>query len=116
MLPHVQAQQGFASYVGNALMSGLSWLGVEVMTSFPSSPSPSQAHPEPKRPAAAALNLAFISSREPKDSSILAFSASLGPLVLPGAAMHCQKKVWFQWPPPLLRTMVRSSAGTVAAE
>lgn len=68
-------------------MSGFSWLAVEEMKSLPSSPTLSQAQPEPKRLAAAALNCAFISSTDPKSDSILPFKSPTGELLqLPGGA------------------------------
>lgn len=76
-------------------MSGLSWFGVDVTPSEPSALTPSHAHPEPKRPAAAALNLAFISSSEPKAASIAALRSAEGPLVSDGAPMTVQKNEWF---------------------
>jgi hypothetical protein len=45
------------------------WLGVELMASEPSSLTLSHAHPLPKRPAAAALNLDFASSMLPNAES-----------------------------------------------
>ncbi len=42
------------------------WLGVELMYREPSPFTDSHAQPEPKRPAAAALNLDLASSRLPK--------------------------------------------------
>ena len=47
-------------------INGLSWFGVEQISSFPSLFLISQAHPEPKRPTPAALNLVLKSSKEPK--------------------------------------------------
>ena len=63
------------------------WLGVDMMPREPSALTPSHAQPEPKRPAAAALNLAFISSTEPKDASTAALRSAEGPLVEEGAVM-----------------------------
>lgn len=40
------------------------------MVSFPPLLHPSQAHPDPNTPAAAALNCSFIASIDPKESSI----------------------------------------------
>ena len=34
------------------------------------------------------------------------------PTPRPAGAISCQKRAWFQWPPPLLRTAVRLSSGT----
>ena len=48
------------------------------MASFPSDVQPSQAHPEPKTPAAVVANWAFISSIDPKASSI-AFASCFHP-------------------------------------
>ena len=47
-------------------MSGLSWLGVEQTPSEPSSLTPSHAHPEPKRVAAALANASLNASKPPK--------------------------------------------------
>ena len=51
-------------------ISGLSWLGVEVMNSLSSPPEQSQAQPEPKRVVAAAANCFLNSSKEPKSRSM----------------------------------------------
>lgn len=72
------------------VLQQLTWLGVESIDREPSGLTLSQAQPEPKRPAAAALNLAFISSTEPKDASIAAFTSPLGPLVLEGLVITCE--------------------------
>src|SRR5450755_1173110 len=83
-------------------IKGLSWLGVEQIASFPSR-IPSHTHPLPNLAAPAALNFSFISSSDPKASSIASanFPSGLPP---PSADKISQKKLWFQWPPPLLRT------------
>ena len=69
------------------VLSPPTWLGVDMMPREPSALTPSHAQPEPKRPAAAALNLAFISSTEPKDASTAALRSAEGPLVEEGAVM-----------------------------
>ena len=51
----------------------------------------SQAHPEPKRPAAAALNLLLNSSMDPKAVSIASFSSEEGPLLLLGLVITCRR-------------------------
>ena len=93
-------------------MRGLSWFAVEVTTrSLVEASTPSQAHPDPKRPAAAPLNFPYISSMEPKALSIAALSSADGPLVFEGAPRTVQKNVWFQWPPALFLTVVAKSEG-----
>lgn len=68
------------------------WLGVDEMASEPSALTPSQAQPLPKRLAAAALNLVFISSTEPKAASMASLTAPDGPLVLDGFVITCQRR------------------------
>ena len=63
------------------------------MVRLPLGLTPSQAQPEPKRVAAALLNLAFMSSMEPKEVSMAALRSPLAPLVLDGLAMTFQKKL-----------------------
>ncbi len=69
-----------------------------------------QAQPEPKRPVAAVLKAAFISSKLPNVSSIASLIVPVGCPPALGAIIS-QKNVWFAWPPPLLRTAVRISSG-----
>jgi hypothetical protein len=95
-------------------ISGLSWLAVDVILSAPvPSSRTSHAHPLPNRPAAAALNFSFMASTDPNASSMAAFSSAEGPLLSVGPHMAFQKKAWFHAPPPLLRTTVATSAGTL---
>ena len=47
----------------------------------------------PKREAAAALNLDFSSSKEPKEESIASFRSAEGPFELEGLVITFQKKV-----------------------
>ena len=62
----------------------------------------SQPQPDPNCPAAAAPSLVLRASNEPKASSTAAPSAPDGALAPPGVRMS-QKRVWFTYPPPLLR-------------
>src|SRR6266567_4259770 len=72
----------------------------------------SHTHPLPKRPAPAlphsVLKLSKLVNDELMASAILPVGAppALG-------AIHCQNCEWFQCPPPLLRTAVRMSSGTL---
>src|SRR5690606_41230742 len=79
-----------------------SWLGVLDTSNLPSL-TISHAHPLPKRVAPAVLNLVLNSSKLPNAASMAAASFPEG---LPPAlgARISQKKLWFQCPPPLLRT------------
>ena len=92
-------------------MSGLSWFGVLVIASLPPSLT-SHAQPEPKRPAPAAwncsLNFVEVAERALDRVGELAgrLAAALGPI-------SSQNIEWFQWPPPLLRTAVRTASGTL---
>jgi hypothetical protein len=62
----------------------------------------SQTQPLPKRPMPAALNFVLNSSKEP--NVLLIASAKLPEGEPPSFDKISQKKVWFQCPPPLLRT------------
>lgn len=57
------------------------------MPRVPSGLTPSHAQPDPKRVAAAALNLVLRSSSEPNAPSIADLRSAEGPLVLEGAVM-----------------------------
>src|SRR5689334_7876054 len=92
-------------------MRGLSWLGVLVIDSLPFPSSTSHAQPEPKRPAAAAANCSLNFAKSPNDDFMAAASLPDGSPPLFGP-MTCQKREWFQCPPPLLRTAVRTASGT----
>src|SRR4051812_754430 len=83
-------------------MSGLSWFGVEEMDTSPLL-AVSQAQPEPNRPSAALANSSLNLSNEPNFLSIAAARVPFG-VPPPFGDRMFQKKVWFQWPPPLLRT------------
>src|SRR5262245_12093885 len=91
-------------------ISGLSWLGVLVMESFDPSSS-RHTKPLPHRPAPALAHCSLNASKPPNDpvmaSPILPVGAppAFGPI-------HFQNMLWFQCPPPLLRTAVRTSSGT----
>src|SRR2546421_12447436 len=89
-------------------MSGLSWFGVLVIDSLPPSLS-SHAHPEPKRPAAAAANCSLNLSKPPNEDLIASPNAPVGSPPAFGP-MICQKNEWFQSPPLLLRTEVRTDS------
>src|SRR5688572_18520816 len=82
-------------------INGLSWLGVELTSSLLSL-TISHAQPLPNLVVPAAFTFSFNASREPK--LLLIASASLPEGLLPAGPNNSQKKLWFQWPPPLLRT------------
>ena len=104
---------GLPSHPAMALpMSGLSWLAVETISSLPPLTT-SHAQPEPKRPMPAASNFAWKSAKEPKAALMAVARSPEGVPPLPGP-IRFQKKVWFQWPPPLLRTGPRMASGTPA--
>jgi len=65
-------------------MRGLSWLAVEQIDRLPSLSATSQAHPEPKRVAAAAANCSLNASNEPKEASIAVASSPSGAFAPPG--------------------------------
>lgn len=65
------------------------WLGVELMSREPSPFTDSHAQPEPKRPAAAALNLDLASSRLPKLESACGRSRAHHKCVLLAIAEYC---------------------------
>src|ERR1044072_8456469 len=92
-------------------ISGLSWLVVLTMETLPPSLS-SHTQPLPKRPAPALPHSVLKLSK--LENAALIASAIL-PLGAPPAfgAIHFQNCEWFQWPPPLLRTAVRMSSGTL---
>ena len=89
----------------------LAWFMVSQTMSLLSLASPSQAQPDPKRPAARALNCSRIASTDPKSSSIFFFRSPPGPLVSLGRHMIFQKKLWFQCPPALSRRSFSTSPG-----
>src|SRR5688572_9141987 len=72
----------------------------------------SHAHPLPKRSTPAFASCSLKVSKLPNADLIA--SAAL-PVGAPPAfgAIHVQKRLWFQWPPPLLRTAVRMVSGTL---
>src|SRR5699024_1850818 len=92
--------------------TGLSWFGVLVISSSPLLTT-NQAQPEPKRPAAAASNLLWKSSKLPNVSLILSATEPFASPP-PFGDKISQKKLWFKCPPPLLRTAVRISSGTAS--
>src|SRR5580698_10273446 len=96
-------------------IAGLSWFGLLVMLSLRSlGLCTSHAQPEPKRPVAAAANCVLNVAKSPNDDLMASARAPDGsPPFLLGSS-HSQKSEWFQWPPPLLRTAVRTASGTAA--
>src|SRR5690349_16673893 len=91
-------------------MSGLSWFGVlEIVRPLPSRTR--HAHPDPNRLVAAALNCSSSLANPPHPPSTAAARAPDGSPPALGA-MIVQKNEWFQWPPPLFRTAVRTASGT----
>src|SRR6185295_4199072 len=92
-------------------ISGLSWFGELVIDSLPPS-FISHTQPLPKRPAPAFAHSSLNLSKLP--NAALIPSATL-PVGAPPAfgAIHFQNMLWFQCPPPLLRTAVRIASGIV---
>src|SRR5580704_18829258 len=82
--------------------SGVSWFGVESITSFPPLTS-NQAQPEPNRPTPAAASFVLKVGKSPKAELIAAARSPDGP-VPPLTFRIGQKNEWFQCPPALLRT------------
>ena len=84
-----------------ASIKGLSWFGVDEISSLPSL-TISHAQPLPKRTTPAAENFSLKASNVPKAALIASANVPVG---VPPAfgANASQKKLWFQWPPPLLR-------------
>src|SRR5262245_41459208 len=72
----------------------------------------SHTHPLPNRPAPALAHCSLKASKLP--NAPLIASAAL-PFGAPPAlgAIHVQNMLWFQCPPPLLRTAVRMASGTL---
>src|SRR5438270_7272954 len=98
-------------FAGLPSINGLSWFGVLVIESLPPSLS-SHAQPEPKRPTPAAANCSLNFSKSPNDDLIA--SPTLPPGAPPALGpINSQNNVWFQCPPPLLRTAVRTASGTL---
>src|SRR5206468_10745832 len=94
-------------------MMGLSWLALDVISNLPDPSFVSHAHPEPKRPVAAALNFSLKLSKLPKFEVI---TLSMSPLGAPPpfGDSKFQKSEWFAWPPPLFRTAVLIASGMAA--
>ena len=93
-------------------MIGLSWLGELSMLSAPPELI-SQTQPLPNRPAPAAANCSLNVSNDPNAASIALDTLPVG-APPPFALITCQNIVWFECPPPLLRTAVRIAAGTLS--
>src|SRR5690349_20300621 len=94
-------------------ISGLSWLGVLVTSRLPSLLATTHDQPEPKRPAPALLTASLRPSTPPNLLLIASASAPLG-APPPLGPMICQNMLWLACPPPLLRTAVRLSSGTLS--
>src|SRR5215471_13379490 len=92
-------------------ISGVSWFGVLVIDSLPPSLT-SHAQPDPNRPAAAAANCSLNFAKSPNALLIAVASFPEGSPPLPGP-MSSQNIEWFQCPPPLFRTAVRTDSGTL---
>src|SRR6185436_6523333 len=92
-------------------ISGLSWFGVLVIDSLPPSLS-SHTQPLPKRPAPALPHCSLNASKPPNEPLIASATLPVGAPPALGA-IHVQNMLWFQWPPPLLRTAVRMASGTL---
>jgi len=72
----------------------------------------SQPQPEPNCFAVVSLNCFLKSSKLPKSFLICSPMAPVGSPP-PLGFMIVQNMEWFTWPPPLLRTTVRTSSGTL---
>src|SRR5688500_5055566 len=72
----------------------------------------SQAQPDPNRDTPAAANCSLNFAKLSNVAVIAVPSAPDGSPPPPGA-ISVQNNEWFQWPPPLLRTAVRASSGTL---
>src|SRR5690606_7124981 len=96
-----------SSALPSPVASGLEPLAVLVVLSLPSSPSTSQAQPEPNCVVAAVLKLSLKASTEPKSSTILA--SSLPGSLPPVGDNAFQKWMWFQCWPALLNTGAMSA-------
>src|SRR5688572_20426875 len=92
-------------------ISGLSWFGELVIDSLPPSLS-SHTQPLPKRPAPAFAHSSLNLSKLPNAELMASPALPVGEPPALGA-IHFQNMLWFQWPPPLLRTAVRMASGTL---
>src|ERR1019366_10690826 len=92
--------------------NGLSWLGVVSMFTVPSGTLTSQAQPLPKTLMAAAVNLSSKVESEPNLASMALANSPVG--AAPPLPRVGHQKEWLAWPPPLLRTAVRTASGTPA--
>src|SRR5699024_5217011 len=93
-------------------MIGESWFGVLIISISPLLRT-NQAQPEPKRPVAAFLNSSLNASKLPNLASIFSATSPFG-FPPPFGESTCQKKLWFECPPPLLRTAVRTFSGSAS--
>jgi hypothetical protein len=93
----------------SSVISGESWFGVET-TARPVPSQISQVHPEPNRLTPPSFTAARSWSASPKVSATASPNAPDGSPPPPGF-MISQKREWFAWPPPLLRTAARLSSG-----
>jgi hypothetical protein len=84
---------------------GLSWFGVEQISTFPPLCTHNQAQPDPNLDPAAALNFSLNASKEPKASSIAEANSPDG-VPPPFGDITSQKRLWLKNPPPLFLTAV----------
>ena len=83
------------------------------MTQPPAGSLISQTQPLPKRPTPAAANRSLNVSNDPNAASIALATLPDG-APPPLGLITCQNMVWFECPPPLLRTAVRIASGHAA--
>ena len=96
------------------IIKGLSWLAVELITSFPSAPTPSHAHPDPNLVAAACFNAGNHHSLEFKRqaSSFVILTLSKEDFIsskLPNDAVIACWAVLNAWIPSVCRSFVGTS-------
>src|ERR1017187_2839957 len=91
------------------VVSGLSWLGGGSVDTVASGDLPGQAQPLPKPLMAAAVNLPSKLESEPNLASMALASSPVG--AAPPLPSVGHQKEWLAWPPPLLRTTVRTASG-----
>src|ERR1039458_4885050 len=92
--------------------SGLSWLGVDSMATVPSGNFTSHAHPLPKIFMAAVVSCSWNAESELNFASIALASSPVG--ANPPFPSVGHQKEWLAWPPPRLRTAVRTASGTAS--
>src|SRR4051794_8121715 len=84
-----------------------------MISNWPELPLTSQAHPEPKRPIAAALSFSLNASKLVK-FEVMTFWMSPFGAPPPFFDIRFQKSEWLACPPPLFRTAVLIASGTAA--